>query len=1058
MLLKKGDSGAEVVELQEKLVWLGYDIGGTVTGYFGSLTKAAVQRFQRDHGLTDDGIVGDGTWGVMQTAKPVLKLNGFANHAEYVTLLQNRLCVLGYSCAVDGIFSQATHDAAVAFQSRNGLTADGIVGFGTWNELYDSGAVVNDGYLRRGSSGEAVTKLQNRLNELGYNCGTPDGAFGPATQNAVAKFQADNGLVADGIVGPSTFDALYGSHRTLKMGSTGSAVTQLQDRLNELGYVMGTADGEFGTNTYNAVKDFQRNNGLIADGIVGPKTWAELFSTNANGPSTISTVILQIGSRGAYVVWLQNRLLALDYYLGHAGADGVFGDATKNAVMEFQENNNLTADGIVGEMTWERLHATNGTSNSIDSWGNVFIRKGRRGDDVELIQQRLIALGYNCGNAGADGIFGASTYNAVLEFQRRNNLQQDGIVGQLTYTALFSDEAISADYSDSQTGIIKFGSRGEEVTTIQRRLIALGYYLGKFGADGVFGDITYNAVKLFQRYNDLSADGIVGPLTYEKLMSDDAVTYADGKAGLGGGYDGPTYNFSGDVLAAINHMISVATAEVGYREKKYYSKYGAWYGEPHAYWCNCFVSWCANKADIVDKLIPSAAYTETSCRWFVRKNAFQFRASGYTPHKGDCIYFKLRTDPLRTVTHIGLVREDSDGTVVKTIEGNLTYPADDTYSEVRLCQYSLDDTDIVGYGDIYAVAAGLDLDVPVQYCGGENYHDVSFHNMVLKSGGYMECSICGYSVDCCGGEHYLDATYHNMEMKSNGDMVCSICGYSVRCCGWANNYKNVVEHDLVLQSNRYYVCKDCGYKVISPALQDRDILSDLDYQKVVALSHASTHYESLRAGDHPLFFEIEPEEDNGTQFYYMPEKCMRKIDSIRSQEVYRASYDYRGSDGNYLPEYAGGYTVLENNECKDIIFISSDNVNSFNLGLYNGAYEELINIALGIFASATSPIFMAAAAAIAAILEADAATFMQSCIDIIIEKGVVVATRVKYLELLSKAIDLYNLADATEFGIVVGDGVVQIKPMYHTELLNFIFDSNNDYKFCMSEITGDQEE
>lgn len=62
--------------------------------------------------------------------------------------------------------------------------------------------------MKKGDKGTNVKELQIKLNELGYNCGTPDGAFGNNTDAAVKKFQKDNGLVADGIVGSKTLEKL----------------------------------------------------------------------------------------------------------------------------------------------------------------------------------------------------------------------------------------------------------------------------------------------------------------------------------------------------------------------------------------------------------------------------------------------------------------------------------------------------------------------------------------------------------------------------------------------------------------------------------------------------------------------------------------------------------------------------------------------------------------------------------------------------------------------------------------------------------------------------------
>ena len=73
----------------------------------------------------------------------------------------------------------------------------------------DPDAPTPEPVLRSGSQGDAVLRLQNRLQELGYYTGTPDGQYGPATRDAVALFQQQNGLDSDGIAGSQTTSLLY---------------------------------------------------------------------------------------------------------------------------------------------------------------------------------------------------------------------------------------------------------------------------------------------------------------------------------------------------------------------------------------------------------------------------------------------------------------------------------------------------------------------------------------------------------------------------------------------------------------------------------------------------------------------------------------------------------------------------------------------------------------------------------------------------------------------------------------------------------------------------------
>ncbi|MFB2938806.1 peptidoglycan-binding protein [Aerosakkonemataceae cyanobacterium BLCC-F154] len=138
--------------------------------------------------------------------------------------------------------------------------------------------------LRLGSKGEDVKLLQQLLNSYGYSL-VVDGDFGSRTDAAVKGFQRSRGLVVDGIVGINTWNALLpnnpSSFPTLRRGSRGYYVTFLQERLNIFGYPV-AVDGIFGSITEATVKNFQRDQGLLVDGIVGPMTWRALNSIDFN--------------------------------------------------------------------------------------------------------------------------------------------------------------------------------------------------------------------------------------------------------------------------------------------------------------------------------------------------------------------------------------------------------------------------------------------------------------------------------------------------------------------------------------------------------------------------------------------------------------------------------------------------------------------------------------------------------------------------------------------------------------------------------------------------------
>ncbi|MER5631536.1 L,D-transpeptidase family protein [Streptomyces nitrosporeus] len=137
--------------------------------------------------------------------------------------------------------------------------------------------------LRTGAQGSMVTALQQLLSARGHSL-TADGSFGNLTAAAVRSFQTKQRLQADGVVGPNTWNALT---TTLRTGSRGDAVAALQRLLTARGHSL-TADGSFGNLTAAAVRSFQTEQRLQADGVVGPNTWKALVAAPSGARSDTS--------------------------------------------------------------------------------------------------------------------------------------------------------------------------------------------------------------------------------------------------------------------------------------------------------------------------------------------------------------------------------------------------------------------------------------------------------------------------------------------------------------------------------------------------------------------------------------------------------------------------------------------------------------------------------------------------------------------------------------------------------------------------------------------------
>ncbi len=233
--------------------------------------------------------------------------------------------------------------------------------------------------LRPGSSGSEVARMQlylNGLRDAAYPTLirlTVDGRYGSGTASTVMQYQVLNGLSMDGLIGRNTWDSIVGEYNTLiggsalRPGSRGEDVRHMQRRLNELARIYTAinpqnADGIYGDHTTNAVRRFQEQFGLSADGILGLNTWNKIVSVyeavTAGRPTAVVTPYpgnpLRVGSTGDSVRFVQSYLNAI-HGTPHLNVDGNYGQATARSVAAFQAISGLTPDGIVGAGTWPAL-------------------------------------------------------------------------------------------------------------------------------------------------------------------------------------------------------------------------------------------------------------------------------------------------------------------------------------------------------------------------------------------------------------------------------------------------------------------------------------------------------------------------------------------------------------------------------------------------------------------------------------------------------------------------------------------------------------------------------
>lgn len=267
----------------------------------------------------------------------------------------------------------------------------------------------------------------------------------------------------------------------LRLGSVGEDVSDIQRQLNRIAVnypsipKIRNPNGIFEESTLAAVRRFQSIFNLAQDGIVGKETWykikyiyngikglSELYSEGLSITDVQRQFpgVLKRGDRGTPVRTLQYYLAFLGFFnsdLPQISVDGIFGQETYDAVLTFQNKNNLKVDGIVGRSTWNALqNAYDGVLRTLPprykTYSNLiypgyFITTGASGSIVRQLQTYLRVIGQSNPSVpviSVDGQYGSHTRAAVEAVQRLNGLEPTGQVGPITWNAIID---LYQDYS-----------------------------------------------------------------------------------------------------------------------------------------------------------------------------------------------------------------------------------------------------------------------------------------------------------------------------------------------------------------------------------------------------------------------------------------------------------------------------------------------------------------------------------------------------------------------------------------------------------------------------------
>ena len=237
------------------------------------------------------------------------------DHSTAIELISNTLLRLGFITTPSDIFDEKLTQGIKAFQQERGLTATGVINEITARSLEEARFKLGDRVLSFNSSslmrGDDVSNLQDRLIQMGFNCGKVDGIYGANTERAVKEFQKSVGIVADGKCGPATLISLMRLVKTV----SGGAPNQLRE----------------------TVKHSVRSPALANKVIVIDPSWGGEFTGESANGVVESEIVFDLAQR------LEGRLIAL-------GVNVVLTRSANNSPLEVDRikvANSVNADLVI---------------------------------------------------------------------------------------------------------------------------------------------------------------------------------------------------------------------------------------------------------------------------------------------------------------------------------------------------------------------------------------------------------------------------------------------------------------------------------------------------------------------------------------------------------------------------------------------------------------------------------------------------------------------------------------------------------------------------------------
>jgi len=472
--LSEGSEGSQVQEFKEDLMEAGFANSWTnPDDYFGEETVDYIKNFQEYYGLEVTG------------------------EADEATLNQLAAVLEAVSENVSTETEEETNQKEEVSESTQSSDNNSQI-------TLMNATLANNDYLSEGGNGPEVRQFKTDLMAAGFASSwtNPNENFGPETVEYVEEFQAYYGLEVTGEGNKATLNQLSDVlNSPYQLGASSSDVREIKTDLMNLGFAdqWTNPNNNYGPETVEVVKDFQSYYNLAVNGIIDEVTYSAIQDLTYNTSQDLTDTSLSYGSEGTHVTEFKKDIMQAGFATSWTNPNNNYGPETVEYVKEFQTYYGLETTGDGDEATLNQL---NEVLNSDYQLGNS-------SSEIREVKTDLMNLGFADQWTNPNNNYGPETVEVVKDFQSYHGLVVNGIIDEVTYTAI--QELVNSPLAP--------GSSGANVREFKADLMAAGFATSWTNPNNNYGPETVEVVRNFQSYYGLAVNGIIDSVTAEKIDS-----------------------------------------------------------------------------------------------------------------------------------------------------------------------------------------------------------------------------------------------------------------------------------------------------------------------------------------------------------------------------------------------------------------------------------------------------------------------------------------------------------------------------------------------------------